>query len=84
MRSRFAFLVLSILPACAGVSSYARATAGRIGCPAADIEIRDEEADQPGPRSWVAACQGKRYACSSSGDLADSDTRVKCSEIGAQ
>jgi len=83
MRSSFALLVL-ILPACAGVSSYARATAGRVGCPAGEIEIRDTEDDQPGPRSWVAVCQGKQYACSSNGDLAESDSKVKCSEIGAQ
>jgi hypothetical protein len=83
MRNRFVLLFL-MLPACAGVSSYARASAGRIGCPAGEIEIRDTEDDRAGPRSWVAACQGKQYACSSNGDLADSDARVKCSEIGAQ
>jgi hypothetical protein len=77
-------LTLSLLPACAGVSSYARATAGRIGCPAAEIEIRDTEDDNPGPRSWVADCHGKSYACSSTGDLGESDVRVKCSEVAAE
>jgi hypothetical protein len=81
MRSCLILLAL-VFPACAGVSSYARATAGRVGCPAGEIEISETEDDQAGPRSWVASCQGKRYACSSSGDLGETDARVTCTEAG--
>jgi hypothetical protein len=81
MRSLFV-LLLGLTACAAGISSYARATAGRIGCPAADIEIRDTEDDQPGPRSWVAICGGTMYACSSNGDLGDAGSRVVCAEHG--
>jgi hypothetical protein len=81
MRSLFVLLI-SLTACAAGISSYARATAGRIGCPAADIEIRDTEDDQPGPRSWVAICGGTMYACSSNGDLSDAGSRVVCTERG--
>jgi hypothetical protein len=82
-RMRCLFVLLLSLTSCvAAISSYARATAGRIGCPAADIEIRDTEDDQPGPRSWVALCGGKMYACSSNGDLREAGSRVVCAEHG--
>jgi hypothetical protein len=79
MRSLFV-LLLGLTACFAGVSSYARATAGRIGCPAGEIEIRDAEDDLPGPRSWVAICSGRSYACSSSGELTNVGTRIVCTE----
>lgn len=66
----------------AEISPYARATAGRVGCPAQDIDIRDEAGTQ-GPLAWTASCMGKRYACSSTGSLMSEHTRVVCNELGS-
>jgi hypothetical protein len=75
-------LTLVLLSGCvAEISPYARATAGRVGCPAQDIDIRDE-AGAKGPLAWTASCMGKRYACSSTGSLMSEETRVVCNELG--
>jgi hypothetical protein len=79
-----ALLWLSSLAGCAGVSPYARASAGRVGCSAESIEISHEEDEGGGPRSWVAACGGAKYACSSNGDPGGNHAKVVCSEIGAK
>jgi len=79
-----ALLSWSGLAACAGVSPYARASAGRVGCSAESIEISHEEDEGGGPRSWVAACGGAKYACSSNGDPGGNHAKVVCSEIGAK
>lgn len=76
-------LALILLSGCvAEISPYARATAGRVGCRAQEIDIRDEAGDK-GPRSWLASCMGKNYACSSTGSLMSEQTRVVCNEVGS-
>jgi hypothetical protein len=81
------FLLLGFLgftaAGCASISSYARVTSGRIGCPAEQIDIREVQDDGKGPRSWVAGCSGKQYACSSSGGLDNVRSEVVCSEFGS-
>jgi hypothetical protein len=67
--------------ACSPVSIYARATAGRVGCPAEQIDIRSHNDGQPGPRSWVAACGGEEYVCSSEGALEDVHSEIVCSPL---
>jgi hypothetical protein len=79
-----ALLSSSGLLGCAGVSPYARATAGHVGCSAESIAISHEEDEGGGPRSWVAACGGTKYACSSNGDPGGAHAKVVCSEIGAR
>ena len=76
------FLLL-LTSACAGtISPYARATAGRIGCPAAEIELDQIEQDGRGPASWVAYCGSSAYACSSSSNIESGRSRIACSEVG--
>lgn len=78
----FGFLFLSA-GACSGsVSPYARATAGRIGCPASKIELEQLEHGDRGPDSWVAFCGGTGYACSSHGEIQNPQARIVCSELG--
>jgi hypothetical protein len=84
-----AFVVSSLLlltTACgaAVVSPYARATAGRIGCPASDIELDGIERDHRGPESWVAFCGRTGFVCSSSGALANPRVRIVCSELASR
>ena len=77
-------LLLFATGACgaATVSPYARATAGRIGCPASRIELDEVERGSTGPESWVAFCGHTRYACSSNRPLRDPQARIICSELG--
>lgn len=75
----FSFILLG---ACgAAVSPYARASAGRIGCPAEYIELSHVQRDGA-PLSWVAHCGSEAYACSSNADPRDPQARIVCSEIG--
>ena len=80
MRTLLASLLV-VAAGCGAVSPHARATAGRIGCPAGAITISDREGEESGPRSWVASCGGRRYACSGSRDLAEPRS-VVCTELG--
>src|SRR5262245_52916214 len=74
---------LLLAGACSGtVSPYARATAGRIGCPASKIELDQLEQGERGPDSWLAFCGGTGYACSSQGDIQNPQARIVCSELG--
>jgi hypothetical protein len=89
--TRFAMTLLAItslssfVGCAAAVSPYARVTAGRIGCPAQHIELTDLHDGDGAPQSWVAQCGGHAaYACSSNGDPRRPQTRVICSEIGAE
>jgi hypothetical protein len=66
----------------AGVSPYTRATAGRIGCPASQIELHEVDRSGPGPQSWVAFCGRTGYACSSNQSVTNADARIICSELG--
>lgn len=76
------FLFLLAGACSASVSPYARATAGRIGCPASKIELDQLEQADRGPDSWVAFCGGTGYACSSHGDIQNPQSRIVCSELG--
>ncbi|HKU39393.1 MAG TPA: hypothetical protein VJR89_14645, partial [Polyangiales bacterium] len=76
----FALLVCG---ACSStLSPYARATAGRIGCPASRIEIEELARGERGPESWVAFCGSSHYVCSSNRAIANPDARIICSEPG--
>jgi hypothetical protein len=76
-------LLLCAASACgASVSPYARATAGRIGCPAGNIELDQIEREGDGPESWVAMCGRTAYACSSSSNPNHARARIVCSELG--
>ena len=75
-------LLLSAGACGAAVSPYARATAGRIGCPASQIELAEVERGRSGPESWVAYCGRVGYACSSSRALEHPNARIVCSELG--
>ncbi|MBN1609988.1 MAG: hypothetical protein JW940_25400 [Polyangiaceae bacterium] len=46
-----------------GCANLAAATSGRIGCPASEIEISDDQ-DHAGSRTWTANCRGRVYYCS--------------------
>jgi hypothetical protein len=83
MRTLFPSAVVILASACgAGISPYARTTAGRIGCPAENIELSQVERAGGGPQSWVAFCGETGYACSSSGDPHNPRARVVCSPLG--
>lgn len=73
--------ILALATGCGTVSPHARATAGRIGCAAEDIEIDNREGEESGPRSWLATCGGRRYACSGSRNL-EEPRSVVCTELG--
>lgn len=83
MRIHSISLLLLLTSGCGGaISPYARATAGRIGCPAGEIDLDQIEQDGRGPASWVAYCGQSAYACSSSGSIESGSARVVCSEVG--
>jgi hypothetical protein len=83
MRIVLSSTLVILLSACgASVSPYARATAGRIGCPAPDIELGRIDREDRGPQSWVAYCGRTAYACSSSGEIENPRVRIVCSELG--
>ena len=77
----FIVSALVVLTAC-GTTSYARVTAGRIGCPASRIELDEVEREKRGPQSWVASCGGVTYVCSSNVTPDDSRAQILCSELG--
>jgi hypothetical protein len=79
----FAALLLGTLGGCAAsISPYARATAGRIGCPAEHIDLGEVHDGEGAPEAWVASCGHAAYACSSNGDPRRPNTRVICSPLG--
>lgn len=77
----FIVSALLVLTAC-GTSSYARVTAGRIGCPASKIELDEVERGKRGPQSWVAQCGQAVYVCSSNVTPDDARAQILCSELG--
>jgi hypothetical protein len=83
MRILIACFLVVLTSACGStVSPYARATSGRIGCPAPEIELDQVDRGERGPESWVAYCGHRGYACSSSAALSNPQSRVVCSELG--
>jgi hypothetical protein len=82
MRKSVLASVILVAACGATVSPYARATAGRIGCPASQIELDQIEHDRHGPESWVAFCGSTGYACSSNAELGNPQLRIVCSELG--
>jgi len=83
MRTLPLSLLVFLVSACgASVSPYARATAGRIGCPASAIDLEQVEREGRGLASWVAYCGGTGYSCTSHGRLEDPRARIVCSELG--
>lgn len=80
-----AALSLVTLGACAGsISPYALASAGRIGCPAEDIDLSRVHNRDGAPQAWIASCGRTHYACSSTGDPQRPHTRVICTELGGR
>ena len=82
MRILFVSVLLCLAGGCGASSSYARVSAGRLGCPASQIELDEIERSEHGPESWVASCGRSSYVCSSNVTPDDPRARITCSELG--
>lgn len=82
MRTFMVSVLLCLVVSCGASSPYARVTAGRIGCPASEIELDELERSERGPESWVASCGRSSYVCSSNVTPNDPRARITCSELG--
>ena len=82
MRIFIVSALLCCVGGCGASSSYARVTAGRIGCPASEIELDEIEQSERGPESWVASCGRSSYVCSSNVTPDNPRARITCSELG--
>lgn len=54
-------------------------SSGLVGCAAGDIEIVDEDATVSGTHTWIAVCNGQRFACGY-----QSTTGAHCKELMTQ
>jgi len=77
-RRRRRWLLLLLVAASAGCAGTLREiSSGWVGCPPETIEIRNDSGFSFGARAWQAACAGKVFQCSSTGNAnACSELRV--------
>ena len=81
MKFLLGLILLSTLTGCVAKYNALQArnySAGKIGCLPSEITISDDQASAlTATRTWVAACKGKEYICTS---VTTSNTRERKSE----
>lgn len=64
IRLTLAVAAVAILAGCTSTRISQDLSSGVVGCPAREIEIKNEEATMSGTHTFEAVCRGKSHFCS--------------------